>query len=65
MGPRSIPKRHGKHQNFKAADWRLTLSVFMPLVVAFVFLPQKFGKVARTYNWYFVSLWAQFEKLRH
>ena len=22
MGPRSIPERHGKHQNFKAAAWR-------------------------------------------
>ena len=29
MGPRSIPKRHGKRQNFKAAAdaWRLTLGV--------------------------------------
>ena len=25
IGPRSIPKRHGKRQNFKAAAWRLTL----------------------------------------
>ena len=31
MGPRSIPKRHGKRQNFKAAAWRLTLGVVIPL----------------------------------
>ena len=27
MSPRSIPKRHGKRQNFKAAAWRLTYPV--------------------------------------
>ena len=38
MGPRSNPKHHSKHQNFKAAAWcltldawRLTLGVFIPL----------------------------------
>ena len=30
MGPRSIPERHGKCQNFKAAA-ALTLGVFIPL----------------------------------
>ena len=29
IGPRPIPKRHGKRQNFKAAAWRLTLGVFI------------------------------------
>ena len=31
MGPISIPKHHGKRQNFKAATWRLMLGVFIPL----------------------------------
>ena len=30
MGPRSIPKHHGKRQNFKAAAWPLTLGAFTP-----------------------------------
>ena len=44
MGPRSIPKRHGKHQNFKAAAWRLTLGVFIPLRVKMFSISCSFSK---------------------
>ena len=30
------------------------------LLVVFAFLPQNFGKVVGTYEWYFVTLWVQF-----
>ena len=35
------------------------------LMVAFAFLTQNFGKVMGTYQWYFVSVFVQFEQYNH
>ena len=35
------------------------------LVVVFAFLSQHFGKVVGAYEWYYVSLWVQFQQLEH
>ena len=53
MGPRSIPKRHGKRQNFKAAA-ALTLGVFIPLNLNSIYtisIPISFRHPASRANW--------------
>ena len=46
-----------KTWNLGFFDWSFWVVRRITFVLAFAFLSQNFGKVAMTYEWYYVSLW--------